>query len=161
MEIRSAKQDEIVVVRDIILESFKEYAGLLHPPSGALSETLESISSKVERGGAVIVWEDTEPVGTALYNFVDDYMYIGRVAVLPKHRGKGIGKVIMAHLEQLALHKGYNKTRLGVRLSLPDNLMFYQKLHYISIEEHEYPDKTDKWHIMVKELKDKAEKEIS
>lgn len=161
MEIRLAKQDEIVIVRDIILESFKEYAGVLHPPSGALSETVETISGKMERGGAVIVWEESEPIGTALYYFVDDYMYIGRVAVLPKHRGKGIGKVIMAHLENLALHEGYKKTRLGVRLSLPDNLKFYQSLHYISIEEHEYPDKTDKWHIMIKELTENLEKEIS
>ncbi len=153
MQIREANQDEIEIVRQVMYEAFKEYHGILHPPSGALRETAESIRRKIEgRGGAIIVWDKSEPVGSALYYYEQDYMYIGRVSVIPAHRGKGIGKAIIAYLEDLAKSRGYSKTRIEVRLSLPDNLKYYEKLHYIPIEEHEYPDKTDRWYTMSKDL---------
>lgn len=153
MLIREANNDEIEIVRHIIYESFKEYIGILHPPSGALRETVEGIKRKVEgRGSAIIVWDGSEPMGSALYYFEKDYMYIGRVSVLPKYRGKGIAKKMFTYLEELAVKKGCSKTRIEVRLSLPDNLRYYQKLNYLPIEEHEYPDKTDRWYVMSKVL---------
>jgi predicted N-acetyltransferase YhbS len=155
MLIREAIDDEIEIVRHVMYEAFKEYLGVLHPPSGALRETVEGIRKKIEgRGGSLIVWDESEPVGSTLYYFEEDYMYIGRVSVLPSHRGKGIGRAIIIYLEDLAKRKGYSKTRIEVRLSLPDNLKYYEKLNYIPIEEHEYPDKTDRWYTMSKDLKD-------
>ena len=151
--IREASKDEIELVRMIIYDAFKEYIGVLHPPSGALRETVEGIRKKIEgRGGALIVWDESVPIGSALYYYENDYMYIGRVSVLPSYRGRGIAKAMIRYLEDLAKGKGYLKTRVEVRLSLPENLEYYTKLKYIPIEEHEYPDKTDKWYTMSKNL---------
>jgi ribosomal protein S18 acetylase RimI-like enzyme len=153
MLIREAGFDEIEIVRQIIFEAFKEYDGVLNPPSGALRETVEGIKSKIEgRGGAIIVQDGLEPVGSAIYYFEDDYLYFGRVAVNPSHRNRGIGKEMVCYFEGLAKEKGYANVRIGVRISLPDNFKYYKKLGYVPIEEHEYPEKTDGWYVMMKQV---------
>ena len=130
-----------------------EYKDKLFPSSGALRETEASIGLKIaNHGGAVIVWEDAVPIGTAIYNFIDNYMYIGRVSVVPAYRGKGIGKDVIFYLEDLARQQNYAETRVGVRLSIPQNISFYEKLGYIAIEHIFYPEGTDSWYVMKKTL---------
>jgi ribosomal protein S18 acetylase RimI-like enzyme len=151
--IREAGHDELNTVKQIIHDSFKEYTGILHPPSGALRETVDSIQKRIDDGGgAIVALVDGEAVGAALYEYKEQFMYIGRVAVLPRFRGRGIGKAIVLYLENLAKAAGCLTTRIEVRLSLPGNLTMYQRLQYIPIEEHEYPDKTDRWYIMSKRI---------
>jgi hypothetical protein len=56
MLIQEAGFEEIEIVRQIIFEAFKEYDGVLNPPSGALRETVDGIKLKIEgRGGASYV----------------------------------------------------------------------------------------------------------
>ncbi|MFC0213954.1 GNAT family N-acetyltransferase [Paenibacillus chartarius] len=154
MLIREANDAELELVRAIMAEAFSEYKDKLVPPSGALSETTEAIRRKIAgRGGAILVWKESEAVGSAQYYFEDAYLYIGRISVLPAWRGQGIGKAIVSYLEELARSKDVYEVRLGVRLSIPDNVTYYTKLNYSPIEEHEYPGKTDRWYIMSKSLR--------
>ena len=153
MMIREAGLDEIELVRTIMYESFIEYKDKLTPPSGAISETTDQIREKISRkGGAILVHDGPEAVGSAQYYVQDDYMYIGRIAVLPGRRGKGIGRAVVSYLEDLARSKGQKQVRLEVRLSLPENVIYYTRLNYIPIEEHEYPCKSDRWIIMSKSI---------
>ena len=136
-----------------MIRSFEEYTGRLTPPSGALNETVETIRTKISGGGgAIIAWDNTVPIGCAQYYFHEVYMYIGRISVLPKYRGKGIGKLIVHHLEEIGRNKGMPEVRLEVRLSLPENVAYYTKLNYMTIEEHAYPNRTDRWYVMSKAL---------
>nr|WP_264373612.1 GNAT family N-acetyltransferase [Paenibacillus psychroresistens] len=54
-------------------------------------------------------------------------MYIGRVSVLPSHRGKGIGKMMVRYIESLAKDNGLSEARLEVRFSVPSNAVFYRE----------------------------------
>lgn len=151
--IREAFLEEIESVHAIIIEAFTEYIGILRPPSGALRETVETLQRKIaNQGGAIIAIINAQAVGTSIYYYQEHYMYIGRVSVLPSHRGKGIGKEMIYYLEQQAMRMGYTETRLEVRISLPGNLKLYEKLGYQTIQEFEYPEKTDSWYMMIKRL---------
>lgn len=154
LRITHASFDEIPIVHRIMLAAFEEYRGVLDPPSGALSETVEDIIRKIAPdGGAVIAWNAGEPVGSARYLIYPGHLYIGRVSVLPQHRGLGVGFALLQHLEQYALDRQLEETRVGVRLSLPANVAYYRKLRYEVIEEHEYPSQTDRYYIMSKRLR--------
>ncbi|XEC97317.1 GNAT family N-acetyltransferase [Paenibacillus tarimensis] len=153
MLIREASNDEIDLVRTIMYESFIEYKDRLIPPSGALSETTDRIREKIlGRGGAILIFYGSEAIGSAQYYAEYGYLYIGRIAVLPAWRGRGIGKSVVLYLEDLARSKGIDQIRLEVRLSLPENVGYYSKLNYKPIEEREYPCKSDRWYIMSKNL---------
>ncbi|WP_166243058.1 GNAT family N-acetyltransferase [Paenibacillus turpanensis] len=140
----------------IMFESFIEYKDKLIPPSGAITETVDAIRQKIQgRGGAVLVWAESEPVGSAQYYVEEDYLYIGRISVLPAWRGRGIGRRIVAYLEDTARTKGLAQVRLEVRQSLPENVNYYTKLNYVLIQEHEYPCKRDRWYTMSKSLSER------
>jgi len=142
--INQASLNEIHIVHDVMRKAFEEYRGMLTPPSGALSETMDDIVKKISNsGGAVIARVEGIAVGSAQHIFHDNFVYIGRVSVLPSHRGKGIGKMMVRYIETLAKDKGLSEARLEVRLSIPSNAAFYQKLNYEIIEKLAYPDETD------------------
>jgi len=151
--ITEATVDDAPMVHSTMREAFLEYDGVLNPPSGAMRLTVDDIVQKL-RGTekAILSWAGTEPVGSAQYYFADHYVYMGRISVIPAFRGQGVAKRMVRHIEELALRNDVHEARLGVRLSLPNNVAFYRNLNYEVIERHEYPEKTDGWYIMRKML---------
>jgi Acetyltransferases len=151
IHIREAAFEEWTTVHRIMREAFEEYRGVLHPPSGALREELEDTIRKLStRGGAVLAMAEGIAVGSAQYRIEDDYVYIGRISVVARARGCGIGKKLVHFLEELAAARGMSEVRLEVRLSLPDNIQFYERLGYHVVQECRYPEDTDGWYIMAK-----------
>lgn len=75
---------------------------------------------------------------------------LGRIAVLPSHRKQGIGRQIIANLEQLARQKGARKASLSPHHYLHD---FYKQLGYrlvpntghIVLNEHCTLIRMEKW----------------
>ncbi|MDD9270425.1 GNAT family N-acetyltransferase [Paenibacillus sp. GCM10023248] len=153
IEIREARLDEAEVVHHTIRAAFAEYEGKLNPPSGALRETPQDLIANMEQGGgSVLAWEEDTALGSATYRFSDPYMYIGRVAVCPGARGKGVCKLMLRYLEEKARLQEVFEARVGVRLSIPANIAMYQRLGYETIEHQFYPDRTDSWYVMSKKL---------
>src|SRR5262245_22310721 len=126
LQITPATPDQAVLVHRIMQEAFAEYVGVLHPPSGTHAETVDDVVRAMSSGGAILAWEDGKAVGSARYSRKPDFLYVGRVAVLPASRGKGIARAIMAYLEAQARQEGFDRVELGVRMALPQNLAFYQ-----------------------------------
>ena len=151
IQIRFASSEQLPDVHRVMREAFEEYRDKLFPGSGALREEVDDIRKKIsDNGGAVLVWQEDVPIGSAQYVFKENYMYIGRVSVIRQARGQGLGKAIMGYLEQLAKEQGVYETRIEVRKSLPENIALYRRLGYSVLEEHEYPDRTDGWYLMHK-----------
>src|SRR6185369_8663025 len=130
LQITPAPPDQAALVHQIMQDAFAEYIGVLQPPSSTHAETVEDVLRAMSAGGAVLAWEDDIAVGSARYNRKSDHFYIGRVAVLPAYRGKGIASAMMAYLEGLARDAGVERVQIGVRMALPQNLALYQRLGY-------------------------------
>ncbi|WP_236292683.1 GNAT family N-acetyltransferase [Paenibacillus allorhizoplanae] len=153
VRIREASIDESELIYQVMIEAFKEYNGKLNPPSGALMETVDrTIHTFNIGGGAALTWEGDKLIGSARYEPVADYMYIGRVSVLPDFRGKGICKALLTFVENKACAQGFKESRVGVRLSIPENIKVYERMHYEVIEHTYYPDRTDSWYVIRKKL---------
>ncbi|NQX61417.1 GNAT family N-acetyltransferase [Paenibacillus qinlingensis] len=153
LPIREAAIDESELIFQVMIKSFQEYDGKLNPPSGALLETVErTIHTFHVGGGAALAHEGDRLVGSARYEPASDYMYIGRVSVLPEFRGRGVCKALLHFVENKARAQGFKETRVGVRLSIPENIRLYERLEYEAIEHKFYPDQTDSWYVMRKKL---------
>jgi ribosomal protein S18 acetylase RimI-like enzyme len=118
--------------------AFAEYAGKLPQESGALRETLADVQNAMTEGGAVLAFIGDVPVGSARFLPDGDGVYVGRVAVPPEHRRKGIASALMRFVEDYARASGKAWIRIGVRESLPSNIALYQSLGYetVKIEPH-------------------------
>jgi len=144
--------EQAAMIHRIMLESFAEYIGVLDPPSGSTSETLEEVERVLRHGGAVIAWESDIPIGAGRFITYTEHLYVGRLAVLPPFRGRGIGSAIMEYMEGIARELGLPAVGVSVRKSLPRNLSLYRRLGYeiVSVEPH--PRGPDETILLVKTL---------
>jgi len=110
--------------------AFQEYDGVLDPPSGAHTETIETIQRKLATGGAALALRDERPVGFAFYEPYGDSLYFGRLSVLPEFRNQGIGGALLNYVEERAKETGAAGVTLGVRLQLPHLVARYERLGY-------------------------------
>lgn len=153
LEIRLATLEDAPLVHRIMREAFAEYDGLLNPPSGANSETVTDVEQAMREGGAVLARQNQVAVGAGRFLLEPDHFYVGRVAVLPQHRGAGIGRALMDFLEGVAAEHGLETIRLGVRMSLPQNLAFYGKLGYSVMEIAQHPRGADQVATLAKSIR--------
>ena len=76
-----------------------------------------------------LAYQNGECVGTArLVNLGNQSMQIGRMAVLAKYRGNGIGKRILEELIQLARTQGASSIILHAQITA---IAFYEKLGFV------------------------------
>jgi GNAT superfamily N-acetyltransferase len=152
LAIMPATIDDAELMRRITQEAFAEYIGVLRPESGVHTETVEDVRQFLARGGGVIAWLSDEPVGTARYEPRDGFLYVGRVAVLPGHRGRGIASAMMRYLEGTARQLSLGGMQVGVRMSLPDNLALYRRLGYELVGVQPHPRGPDRVGTLIKRL---------
>ncbi|MBZ0278384.1 MAG: GNAT family N-acetyltransferase [Anaerolineae bacterium] len=152
LRITLATAEDALLVHRLMCEAFAEYIGVLNPPSGANRETVEDVLDAMAQGGALIAWDGETPVGSARFRLDPDELYIGRVAVPPAYRQRGVAKVIMRHMEEVARHHGRYRLHVGVRMSLPSNIRLYQSLGYRIAEIGDHPKGPDRVATMIKEL---------
>lgn len=147
VQIRCATIEDAPLIHDIIQAAFAEYDGVIAVPPGALAETVEQAAQAIGEGTALLAYAGEEAVGTVRYEVRPDYIYVGRLAVVPTHRRRRVGAALMAHVESLAPALGRSKVHLWTRLSMPSNLAFYERLGYriVHTEPHSRGNDTNVW----------------
>jgi GNAT superfamily N-acetyltransferase len=121
--IRTVGVEQASEVHWMMQLAFEEYRGWLVPPSGALTETIDDVRTAIRGGGAFLAFTGDAAVGSARYRLFPDHAYAERVAVLPAHRGRGIAVALMAAFEEAIRVLRVPEARVGVRASLPSNLV--------------------------------------
>lgn len=143
---------EARVVREIMLAAYAEYEGSLPVASGAHVETVADVLDAMRQGGAVLAVDGERPVGSARFAREPEHLYVGRLAVLPSHRRRGVASAIMNFLEGIAPSLGLNSIRIGVRESLPSNIALYRSLGYEVLDVSPHPRGADRVWAMVKHI---------
>jgi ribosomal protein S18 acetylase RimI-like enzyme len=139
-QVRAAILDEVGLVYQVTQAAFSEYREVLPSLPGALQETLADVEQSMREGGAVLALEEGAYLaGAARYKLLEDALYIGRVAVLPTYRRRGVGGLLLSHLEDLGRSLGKSEVHLSTRQSLPGNVAFYESLGYTVIGIEPYP----------------------
>ncbi len=152
-QLRPASDLEASLLASIIRQAFEEYRDRLDPPSGALRDTEAKIKEKIARGGALIAEVEGQAAACVLYEVETDYVYLGRLAVLPAFRRRGIGQMLVAAVEERARSLNQPQVLLAVRIQLPHNRAFFERLGYrlVRTGKHEgYQE--DTFAVLVKEI---------
>jgi GNAT superfamily N-acetyltransferase len=138
IQIHPIQLAEIPLLLAVLQAAFAEYDRCLTPPSGVHTESIESLTAKLARGGGAFAWHGDRAVGSVLFEPRAEALYLGRMAVLPAYRRQGIGARLVAYVEEQALARGLKQITLGVRLQLPENTAFYTRLgyHIVSYGSH-------------------------
>lgn len=137
----------------LIHRAFAGYRGVLVPDSGAHGETPDTLAAALLRGRAYRAVMDGEPVGCLFTETCPDRIYLGRLAVDPAWRRRGIGQALMAAAEVDARAAGMPRMELGVRLMLHDNIRLFQRAGYVITGQRSHPGfAAPTYHVMEKRL---------
>jgi predicted N-acetyltransferase YhbS len=138
ISLRAATEADIPTIVALIHAAFQEYAGALDPPAGAHKESVENIRQKLTSERAVLARLGDQVVACVFYRDEGEYLYFGRLAVLPAYRNRGISAVLIAYVEQRAHELGLPRVQLGVRVALPHLRARYERLGYRVIEQRSH-----------------------
>lgn len=141
LTIRAAEPDEAQAIWRLTREAYEPEQGRLDPPSGVFKETAAEVRRAIEAGAIYVAAYDAAIVGAARVEPAAGVehvgpadgagaLYCGRVAVHPAAQRHGIGTALMRRVERHAAEAGYAAVVLGVRVGLPENLLFYERLGY-------------------------------
>ncbi len=108
-------------------------------------ETPEKTLSDLEDGSAIIMELAGIPVGSIryfpVYHTLEDgtkagpvALEIGRLGILPEHRGRGLSTWLMNEVMMRATSRGIEELRLAVRTDEPGLLEFYKRQGFFEDE---------------------------
>ena len=97
----------------------------------------------IDNGGAILIAIiQDEPVGTCALIPMDDPLYkleLGKMGVLPKARGKGVGELLGRAIIQKAKELGAETVYLESNSILQPAINLYRKLGFKEVTNHQSP----------------------
>jgi len=135
MNIIEATEQDAAAIHLVMIAAFREYEKAL-PPSSALDETVLSIHKQLLNGEqALLVIENSQPIGVVRYTLQSNVLSFFRLSVLPEKRGQGIATLLLNELKTIAIKAAVPFLQCKVRVSVPKNIALYQSLGYSIKEE--------------------------
>jgi GNAT superfamily N-acetyltransferase len=138
--IRSATERDVPLILSFIRQ-LAEYERLLDAVK-ATEEALRSTLFGARPVGEVLIAEDAgTPVGFAL--FFQNYstflaqpgLYLEDLFVIPSSRGKGIGKLLLERLSQIAIDRGYGRVEWAVLDWNAPAIGFYRRIGAVPMSD--------------------------
>jgi len=121
MKIKKANKNDISVLVTLLRNSFKEVAekyGLTieNCARHVAFYTEKRLDEDLAKGMKYyILYVDDEPRGcVALIPAKSGVCYLGRLGVLPKHRNKGYGKMLVNHIFEQSQNIGFERIEIGM-----------------------------------------------
>jgi GNAT superfamily N-acetyltransferase len=123
------------------VEMTERYAGYSPVPEPAETVARRQASLAVDpptvRATVLVLDADGTPLAHAALRMLGGEWEIKRVIVGAGHRGRGIGRALMAHLEHLALEGGARRVILQTGDRQPDAVALYERVGYTRIPIYE------------------------
>ena len=91
-------------------------------------------ASQIGLGQVVIALNNTTLAGYVVFYPVEDHLHLENIAVTPTQSGKGIGKLLVRFVEQIARNKGLSAVELYTNEAMTENLELYPRLGYVETE---------------------------
>lgn len=79
----------------------------------------------------VIIKEDSVPRRFAIYFPHADHMFLENIAIDPTGQGKGLGRILIHHIEEETKRAGLCAIELYTNETMTENLSYYPKLGFI------------------------------
>ncbi len=140
IRIDAASERDLPLILKFIRD-LAEYEKLSHLVVATEENIREHIFGPNPVAEVLLAYSDDEPVGFALYfrNFStflgQPGIYLEDLFVEPGHRGKGIGKALLARLAKTALERGYGRLEWAVLDWNTPSIEFYRSLGAVPLDE--------------------------
>lgn len=115
----------------------------IDPPSSATGEGLDDFAKRLRTQAVfVAVAGGNRIVGAVFCAPRGDALYVGRLAVDPRWRGRGLARALMRLAQAEGVRRGAAALTLRARLALPENLRLFRSLGFVATGEGCHPGYT-------------------
>jgi predicted N-acetyltransferase YhbS len=125
----------------LIRLAFGSQGTVTDPPPSALLESGASVASHLAAPGqgGFAAWIGQAMVGCVMWQVQPRGLYLGRLAVHPEHRGRGIAPALVAAVEAQGSRLGQPRVLLSTRLVLADNRRLFARCGFVETAQHAHP----------------------
>jgi ribosomal protein S18 acetylase RimI-like enzyme len=111
----------------------------IDPPSSVLKETKADFAARLRDEACFIVETDGKLAGSIFCAVKGDALYIGRLAVAPEWRRRGIANTLIEAAKEEARRGGAKRITLGARIMLPGNVALFRRHDFLVVRETCHP----------------------
>lgn len=127
ISIRVARQSDADRIASVLAESFAEYEPLYTPGGyAATTPSGEQISARWHEGPVWVATCRGAVVGTVSAVPRGEELYVRSMAVLPVARGRGVGELLLKHVEEFARERGHRRLTLSTTPFLSRAIRLYE-----------------------------------
>ena len=123
----------------LLVDCFAFMAGRIDPPSSLERMDPATLRRKAETERLVVVRAGDELVGCGFLSVSPEAIYLGKLAVSPAHRGRGILREIVRLATDMAREAGKSKLELQARIELVENHATFAALGFRKAGETSHP----------------------
>ena len=123
----------------LIRTAFAPMDGIIDPPSSVHRLTPEALRAKAQAETGFLALAGDTVVGCAFVAEKADHFYLGKLAVLPAHQGRGIAKRLLEAAERHAVHAGKPLMELQTRVELIANQRAFRALGFVETGRTAHP----------------------
>ncbi len=113
--------------------------GRIDPPSSLAAMTPGSLRRKAEAETLVTLWDGGTLAACGYLKDTGRSVYLGKLAVHPDHRGRGLLRRIVAEADAMARALGRPLLELGTRVELTENHATFARLGFAEVARTAHP----------------------
>jgi ribosomal protein S18 acetylase RimI-like enzyme len=111
----------------------------IDPPSSVLKETEADFAARIAGGTCFIVEVHGKLIASMFCATNGDALYVGRLAVDPAFRRRGIANALIERAKDEARQRGAKRITLGARIALPGNVALFRRHGFVIVREACHP----------------------
>jgi ribosomal protein S18 acetylase RimI-like enzyme len=125
--IRPAEIQEAGAVTMLVREAYAKYVGRIGREPAPM---LVDYEAAILAGETWVLVEGDETSGVLVMRPENDHLFVETVAVRPDRQGSGLGRRLMAFVEEAARDRGLREIQLYTNEKMEENLPFYRSLGF-------------------------------
>ncbi len=129
--IRKAEPDDLFYIHQCAQEAYKKYVERLGKKPAPMVADFEQ---QVERDVVDVLLIEATVVGYVVYDHRGDFLHLESVAVHPEFAGKGLGRLLIDHVEYIATSHGLRGVELYTNIKMTENIQWYPRLGYKEVD---------------------------
>jgi predicted N-acetyltransferase YhbS len=137
--LRSIDADDAPAVAALIRTAFAAQSVATDPPPSAVRVTEADVTSHLQIGGGAVAEADGNLIGSALWNECERGLYLGRLAVAPAWRHRGVARALVMAAEMAARKARLPRLHLSTRLVLLDNRRLFAACGFVETTRESHP----------------------
>jgi predicted N-acetyltransferase YhbS len=137
--LRAMEERDAAAVAALIRAAFAAQSVPTDPPPSALRVTGDDVAAHLRAGCGAVAEAHGALAGSALWAERDGGLYLGRLAVVPAWRGRGIARRLVAAAEEAARRMALPRVYLSTRLVLLDNRRLFTACGFVETSRESHP----------------------